>query len=30
MQEKENVSHVQMETSKVNVALKWRVETTVR
>ena len=30
MQGKENVSHVQIETSKVNVALKWRVATTVR
>ena len=30
MQGKENVSHVQIETSKVNVALKWRMATTVR
>ena len=30
MQGQENLSHVQMETSKVNVALKWRVATTVR
>jgi hypothetical protein len=30
MQGKENMSRVQMETSRVNVALKWRVATTVR
>ena len=30
MQGKENVSHVQIETSKVNVALKWQMATTVR
>ena len=30
MQGKEKVSHIQMETCKVNVALKWRVATTVR
>ena len=30
MQGKENVSYAQMETSKVNVALKWRVATTLR
>ena len=30
MHGKENVSHDQMETSKVNVALKWRIATTLR